>query len=81
MLDKAKLSELIQASHPVTLDRALPDGTPDDRKVTHEQMILRAYKCDAVAMDLVHDRHSKRELVDLVRFLIMNAKEGVLPEI
>lgn len=30
-------------------------------------------KADAWAMDLVHDRHSKRQLVDLVRWLILGA--------
>lgn len=32
-----------------------------------------AYKADSAAMELIHNRHSKRDLVNLIRWLIMDS--------
>jgi len=37
----------------------------------------RDYKADGMAMDLVGERHGKRELVDLVRWLITDKARTV----
>ena len=39
---------------------------------------LGALEADALAMELVHERHSKRDLVDLVRWLILRNPDGLL---
>lgn len=36
-------------------------------------------KADSLAMEMIHVRHSKRDLVNLVRYLILNAKENTIP--
>lgn len=41
-------------------------------------MIKGTFEADALAMKLVGERHSKRDLVDLVRWLILRNPDGLI---
>lgn len=50
------------------IDATHPEGCP-------AEMYLQSLEADQFAMELVHDRHGKRELVNLVRFLLLKTSE------
>lgn len=58
--------KLIDQTHPMALDKG-----PE---------LDRAFDADTLAMKLVGERHGKRDLVDLVRWLIMKRPE-LLPNV
>lgn len=55
----------IDATHP----EEQPDGSPEE---------ALSFAADALAMKLVGERHGKRDLVDLVRWLIMRKPDGLV---
>ena len=58
----------LQSMSPADITEAATNSHPEsDHPPAHSM------KAHDLAMDLVHDRHSKRELVDLVRWLILGA--------
>lgn len=63
-MDRAAVAAAINACHPAA--QTAPVGSPE---------LKQCLEADALAMELITGRHEKREIVDLIRWLLMGAPE------